>query len=271
MLAAQATTKAVALPAQNADNAVQAKGGPAKLLKLEEALEKAAKQNPDIILAKAKVREAEAEYNRLRQQIPAKTAELYADLLATSGIVKEVEAKLTRLKRVQEPTRGAGGAAIVTEEDIAAASFSVEKYRADVQLKKAELPLLTGATVKDANTAQPKLEEALDYALKHNGDIIVAEAKLHVAQTESDRTRQQTLAKIAAGYSDVEISRVLVDHAKSNLLRLKTLRSRSGTVITDQDIMEAETILARYTAEMALKEALLHMLLGDVIKPGFQK
>src|SRR5438874_1867865 len=77
--------------------------------KLEEMLEQALLHNPDIRVAEAKLREAEAELNRARLLVTQKVVTLQASLEAARANVAVAE---TRLKRLRE----LGGA--VSREEI---------------------------------------------------------------------------------------------------------------------------------------------------------
>src|SRR3984957_10391985 len=66
---------------------------PAKKSLLEEMLEQALRNNPDIKVAEAKLHEAEAELNRTRLAVTQKVATLYAALDAARKGVEVAEAE----------------------------------------------------------------------------------------------------------------------------------------------------------------------------------
>src|SRR5947209_6935278 len=61
---------------------------------LEDMLIQALKSNPDAIIAEAKVREAEAELNRVRLQITRKLIEKYKTVEFQRRVVEEFEARV---------------------------------------------------------------------------------------------------------------------------------------------------------------------------------
>src|SRR5438552_2083694 len=78
---------------------------PAKKSLLEEMLEQALKSNPDLRVAEAKLREAEAELTRTRLAVTHKVATLYAALDVAKKAVEGAEADYNRVNEAYK--RGA--------------------------------------------------------------------------------------------------------------------------------------------------------------------
>src|SRR5262245_57861443 len=115
---------------------------------LEEMLAKALKQNPDILVAEAKLREAEAELNRVRQKVLARIVVLDAELTGSKAILKEAERRVEQLKELAERDPK-----IVSTEEYGNAKQVVLKYKAEVASKEAELQVLIGKKFMSGGTS----------------------------------------------------------------------------------------------------------------------
>ncbi len=69
---------------------------------LEEMLNKALKDNPDIRVAEAKVREADAELNRTRLQVTQKVLVFHHSRESQKAIIKVAEEDLQRIQKSQQ-------------------------------------------------------------------------------------------------------------------------------------------------------------------------
>jgi len=105
--------------------------------KLEEMIEKALKDNPDLRLAQAKLAEAEAELNRARLLVAQNVAVQYHAVEAQKAAVQSAISELKRMKQL-----GATGAVQTTIVDIAEQKLIDAK--AKLASLEAELPYLLG-------------------------------------------------------------------------------------------------------------------------------
>src|SRR5262249_13800877 len=105
--------------------------------KLEELLSQALKNNPDISVAEAKRREAEAELNRTRLVVLQKVAAFHANRHAAQATVQEAEARYDRIVKIQKK-------GLAASEEVKAAELTLIKYKADLARIEADLPLLLG-------------------------------------------------------------------------------------------------------------------------------
>src|SRR5947208_3305619 len=96
-LAALLLCAALACSQQPAPPATDKKNEPART-KLEEMLEKALKDNPDVRLAAAKLAEAEAELHRARLQVVHQVASAYQAVEAQRAAVESAAAELAEVK-----------------------------------------------------------------------------------------------------------------------------------------------------------------------------
>src|SRR5438552_2394915 len=104
---------------------------------LGELLEQALRNNPDIHVAEAKLREAEAELNRTRLLVAQKVVALHANLEAARATVAVGEARLRRMQDLIKT--GVGG-----REDLETATVALQQAKADLAKLEAESPYLTG-------------------------------------------------------------------------------------------------------------------------------
>jgi hypothetical protein len=128
---------------------------------LEDLLAKAVKQNPDILVAEVKLREAEAELNRTRLKVMQRVAALYHEIAAHQALCKEAQYRLERVKHL----RAVGG--VISDEDMGNAITTVEKYLAELAKLQSELPYLIGKKT----TAAMELHRAL--AFSPDGKLLI--------------------------------------------------------------------------------------------------
>src|SRR5262249_49568033 len=110
---------------------------------LEEMLEQALRHNPDIQVAEAKLREAEAELNRTRLLVAQKVVALQANLDAARSNVAVAE---SRYKRVQELNKGERA---VSAEEVMNAAAALQQAKAELAKLESETPYLTGKSPVD--------------------------------------------------------------------------------------------------------------------------
>ncbi|HYV39131.1 MAG TPA: hypothetical protein VE988_25820 [Gemmataceae bacterium] len=207
-------------------------------LTLEVAKAKALKHNPEILIAVANVHGAELELNRVRLSAQAKTVIAKAELEMADIVLSEAEATWMQLNRLrlQHAQR-------VTDEELAQADSLVSKLRTEKTQK---------ATLMKAD---PHNAKAL---------VLVAEAKMQLAEAELGLVRQQVVNDVELAYVDAEASMASLNKAAAKLDRLKQLSSPTrNTIITKEEIASAESAVTKHKADVAKKKAALAYLLGD--------
>jgi len=124
---------------QPVKDAAPAKKEPAKPApgSLEDTLEKALRNSADIKAAEAKVREAEAELNRVRQQVLTKATSLHSDLNLAKRMLAVAEQTLATQERLIKQS-------VVQADGMLAAQAMVEKHRGEVEKLETELKSLRG-------------------------------------------------------------------------------------------------------------------------------
>jgi hypothetical protein len=113
------------------------KEAPAKS-KLEQMLELALKNNPDLRVAEAKAREADAEVSRTRLAVTQKVVLLYNGIEAARANVQLAEKQLERLRRLA--AQGLGVDQVATDEG----EVKLRQAKADLAKLEAEVPYLLG-------------------------------------------------------------------------------------------------------------------------------
>src|SRR5262249_129713 len=112
------------------------KGKPAPLT-LEEMLAQAAESNPDVRVAEAKLREAEAELNRTRLQVTQKVVKLYQECKAQRSTLEEAEQRLKAAEKLL-----ATGA--LPQRELDKSRAAVVQAKARLESLEAEIPFVVG-------------------------------------------------------------------------------------------------------------------------------
>lgn len=106
-------------------------------MRLDEVMAQALKGNPDIRVAEAKLREAEAELYRVRVTVLNRVVILRNEIRSAQATAEEATSRYQRQKELV-----AKGAASAPE--LSTARAAAEKFKADLAVKEAELDLLIG-------------------------------------------------------------------------------------------------------------------------------
>jgi hypothetical protein len=229
---------------------------------LEDMLAKALKQNPDILIAKAKVLVVQAELHQVQQRIQAKIVATVGEIEAATAVFKEAKARLDRL----DVLRKAGQIAL---EEYSAAVLTHDRYLAELKKKEAELPFLVGTKLPSKDGKLPAVEEMLAMALKHHSDILVAEAKANMVDAELNKVRQDVLGKITALVADIDASVATYKEWQARLERLALMKS--GKIVGLVSLEEYSAALLtrdKYFLELAKKKAELPVLIGKKVAAG---
>jgi hypothetical protein len=136
LLVAAAAVSAQPKPDPKPEPPAKDKEAPAKS-KLEQMLEIALKNNPDLRVAEAKAREADAEVSRTRLAVTQKVVLLYNSIEAARANVQLAEKQLERLRALA--ARGT-----VDRETLDEGETKLRQAKADLAKVEAELPYLLG-------------------------------------------------------------------------------------------------------------------------------
>jgi hypothetical protein len=158
------------LPAAGLALGQQPTGGPPskeaadkEKLKLEELLAKALKDNPDVRVAEAKVREAEAELNRARLLVAQKVTAFAAAHDAARKMVEEAEARLKRVNQLKASNA-------VSTEEVKEAEAALARAKAELAKIEAEMPYLLGKQAGGASAPDPSSTRFFFDQLQRSGD-----------------------------------------------------------------------------------------------------
>jgi hypothetical protein len=151
---------------------------------LEDLLAKGLKQNPDVLVAEAKVREAEAELNRVRQMVLTKIAVLHADIDFAKAQVEQSSKQLKRLSELR-----AGGQASAEEFDLA--TVILLKHKSELARLQADMALLVGKKVAGLNLTVKEL------AFSPDGRLLVEKDEHGKVRIWDVKTGKQIEGKVA--------------------------------------------------------------------------
>jgi hypothetical protein len=159
---------------------------PAKV-KLEEAIAQALRDNADIRVSEAKLREAEAELHRTRLLVAQKVVTLYQDIQAVEKTIEEAKLRYDELTRQRQIAPGT-----VSNEEYRGALLTWQRFLAEKAAKEAQLPFLLGKQpLGKAEGEQPNTAQAL-YALA------LAQAQREWERKAHDQAVERGLAWLAA-------------------------------------------------------------------------
>jgi hypothetical protein len=133
-------------PAGDANPADAAKAAAADGLTLEDVLTAALRNNPDVRVAEAKVREAEAELQRVRVQVIQKMVKLQADLQAARQRVKEAEGSIRHLEELVRKGYS-------PPHEVETARSNLQRAKGDLAALEAEVPYVLGPASARKNAA----------------------------------------------------------------------------------------------------------------------
>jgi hypothetical protein len=258
----------VALGQQPAPTKPDEPGKEKKPSQLEELLSEALRNNPDVRVAEAKFREAEAELNRARMLALQKVVAAQHNVdAATNGVktaeasVRLSEAKLdeakVRFARI-EKVRATGGVAaeevdqaraavLQAQADLEIARANLQAAKADVARAQAALPYLLGKAPANAEV-QDRAHERLMYAkeLMAAYDQLLSSSLTKSAQgvppqgTVADKLRKALDKSVTLRFDDVpladvftyftEMSGVSVVNSTTGLANVKVRVNLAGPV-----------------------------------------
>jgi hypothetical protein len=117
---------------------------------------------------------------------------------------------------------------------------------------------------KKQGAAPPSLELWIAEALKNNPDIRVAEAKLHDAEAELQRTRLKVLSEVTLLHTETPAAQAGVEEAGFRYEKLRKLYETNLASI--QEVIAAKQAIAKQKTHLAVLQAKLPYLLGKPSK-----
>jgi hypothetical protein len=191
LLVAAATAGAQPKPDPKPEPPAKDKEAPAKS-KLEQMLEVALKNNPDLRVADAKAREAEAEVARTRLAVTQKVVQLYNNIEAARANVQFAEREYSRVRELF--TKGVG----VARAELDEAEAKLQQAKANLAKAEAELPYLLGQPNAKVRGDGKDWELFLGKAEPGGDDRAAVESALrYLARTQVHDDTSSTLALMA--------------------------------------------------------------------------
>jgi hypothetical protein len=190
--------------------------------KLEEWLAQALKSNPDIRVAEAKQREAEAEWNRTRLLVMKKVTAHYHAWLAQKAAVQQAEANWNRISRLAK-------SAVISQEEVDKAQAELASAKAKLAEIEAELPYLIGKAPATFGKDEAKFsedglrlesfsltEDRVHYlkALQYLNDLASTTATKPMQGPMADRIRKALDTPVTVDYKGKPEGEVLEDLLK---------------------------------------------------------
>jgi hypothetical protein len=120
---------------------------------LDEMLAFAMKENPEIRVAEAKVREAEEEVRRARLTVSQKIVTCYHAIEEAKRLLREYTARWETAQKLRQQ-----GGKLISDEEYRGAQVSFEHARAELPKLEAELPYLIGRAPTTAHRVDLRLE-----------------------------------------------------------------------------------------------------------------
>jgi hypothetical protein len=198
---------------------------------LEDLISEALKNNPEIRVGEAKVREAEAELNRTRLTVAQKVAALYHSIEIARKTQEEANQKLARFQHLMKT-------AAVSQEEYREVLLGKERAAAELAKLEAEMPTLLGQlpgrhggdkASRDRSTqVEPAVDAGVRWLRAVNADDVLTErglaalalSRIRIAHdlapqgTLADKIRKALDKPIEANYKDKPLSDVLKDFEK---------------------------------------------------------
>jgi len=131
---------------------------------LDDLIAQALRSNPDIRVAEAKVREAEAELERTRLVTARKVAELHHSIDTARKTRDEAKQRLQEVARM-------GNRGVITAEEVRAAQLTWERFVSEVAKLEAEMQALLGKL--PGKLGQEKEEVGLEFRTRRATDAAV--------------------------------------------------------------------------------------------------
>jgi hypothetical protein len=210
--------------------------------KLEEMLEQALQSNPDVRVAEAKVREAEAKLNQTRLAVTQKVATLYASLDAAKQAVEVAEADLAGATKRFESGR-------ITVEEYMKSRHQVAIAKAELAKLQAEVPYLVGKRLGEESASTDKaIENGLRW-LGHQHLIGAMDRESMATSLALLALREASLQKAAGPMSD---------RVRKALDKPVTLdyRKKSGEAVL-KDLFEKADLPVHFRAKTASEVSLI--------------
>jgi hypothetical protein len=186
---------------------VPAKPATPDKMSLEELLAAALKDHPDLRVAEAKIREAEAELSRARILVAQKVITLHGSVTSARLAVEEATRRMEQMRKLA-PNK------LISVEELMLAETAVLQKRADLARLEAELPLLLGQAPGDKGNRETL---RIDYLQNLKGAYELTLVKERpVTGSVADKLRKSLDTSIPIKFEETTVSEML-DHFNDRL------------------------------------------------------
>jgi hypothetical protein len=181
------------------------KKAPKQPIALEQLIAGALKDNPDVRVAGAKVREAESEAHRVRIRVATDLQGVLAEIEIVEIGVKEALLKFNNTERLFEKKA-------ISREELSNAILSYTKAKAELVAKQGKLPYLLGKSVETQKKVTHVIDEKIQKAWEQN----INDAKI----TDDEFIRRATLDILGRTPQPQEVAKfkTLPDESRRRLL-----------------------------------------------------
>jgi hypothetical protein len=209
---------------------------------LEEMLTNALKDNPDIRVAEAKVREAEAELNRTRLQVTQKVLAFRFSRESQKAVIKFAEENMQRMQKLKQTNAISQEDFKVAEQNLAAAKAKLAEIEAEMPylLGQHRIPVFTLLPSADGKTFVVHKKDAspLDIATHLRFDVVNVEPETVINSSNQERTtiadkvRKALETQVTVDYRQKQLGEILDDlKKKAPGLSIHDLSGISGQVL----------------------------------------
>jgi multidrug resistance efflux pump len=221
---------------------------------LQGLLDKAKRNNLEIRLAEAKVKEAEILLTKTRLLVQNKVAAVHAEIQAAQAVLKEAQATLIRAQALRQN-------GVMSAEEYGTYVLAELAKEGLLNAKKAEMPYLL-AEEPGSGWEKFSLEELTQKAARDNPDVRLSEAGLGLAKTQLAKTRVQELNKVASLVADIAVFTANLAQAKARFDRANALFKQKTMSAEEYSTYEQAHQKARQ--ELRAAQVRLPQLLGEV-------
>lgn len=225
---------------------------------LEEMLGVALRSNPDIAVAEATVRQAEAKLRKARFKAAQDIASAYQEIEVQKGAVRAAEEQYESYKRLWEMGRATQAETILSLQAITAARSSLARAEAQIRY-------ILGSDGKPV-TGEMSLEKMLSRAVQSSPDVSMAEADVHLAQVRLRQSRLGVTRDVTAAHEARRAQQAALEAARSRFERVLKLKQQN--VVSEESEFEAVQALIEAEASIVQADAHVRYLLGLGIEPS---
>jgi hypothetical protein len=209
--------------------------------KLEEMLDKALKNNPDLRVAATKAQEAEAELNRTRLEVTRKVIRVHAALEAAKAGAADAEQRLAEIRKLATNGRISTAEVQAAEKDLATAKTELATAQGEAAYIVGEPPNgvwnITNLYPSKVGVVNIVTGEQLGILRENQPQMVQYRLNMSVCKPPEEmatRIREALGTLVRADYNDVPLSKLLKDF--ENTHHLTFIERLEGAGVTQVDL-----------------------------------